>query len=161
MGSRWLNEQGSTAEQIGHVLPCAQQQARAFHFGLRHQRGFAHRLALRGRHHLADHGTLGDGGLKTRLELDRGLHWLATRHGEHPRCAQNGRDRVGLAKADLGRGNDRRRRDGCGFFKLAVTPGQQLARLVRARLGAVGVQDDRDQAHVVALGGCDQAKARL
>jgi hypothetical protein len=35
MGNRWLNKQGSTAEQIGHVLPRAQQQARAFHFGLR------------------------------------------------------------------------------------------------------------------------------
>ena len=59
------------------MLPCAQQQTRAFHIGLRDERCFAHWLAVRARDHLADHRALGHRRLQARLELHRGLHLQA------------------------------------------------------------------------------------
>ena len=61
--------QRSLSEELGHVLPRAQQQARAFHISLRDERGFAQRLAARGRDHLSDHRALGHRRLQARLEL--------------------------------------------------------------------------------------------
>jgi len=45
------------SEQLGHVLPHALQQARAFHIGQSGEGGFADRLAVGGGDHFADHGV--------------------------------------------------------------------------------------------------------